>query len=435
MNYRMKTRTNFALAALGTLLLAATVAGQPRAADAHVSRCNAAATEPVTFVPMPGHPFNPVASSDGCWLFVSVTTTNPRAVNGVALFSRADGQLKLKQVFMVEGGPTGSVLTHDGKLLIVADDDYVVFMDTARMTSGHGDPILGYISDGDSPGIVYVNVTADDKFLFVSDENAETITVINLQKARAEGFKESTIVGKIPTGAAPIALTFSPDGRWLYTTSQIAPKDYNWPVECKPEGADPATAQPRYPKGAIIVVDVARAETDPANSIVARVPAGCSPVRLAIAPDGSRAYVTARNSNALLAFDTTKFQTDLASALVGTVPVGTSPVGVAVVNDGRQIILTNSNRFASDQKARQTLTVIDAAQVANGKSAVMGSIKAGIFPRQISQSPDGRTLFVSNYNSNELELIDLTRLPLDRAVATPPARPYNLPHFVALKPR
>jgi DNA-binding beta-propeller fold protein YncE len=418
MNSQMKnTSVTFALAALCTLLLAATVAGQQRGAQSPVSRCNAAAADPITFVPMPGHPFNPVASSDGCWLFVSVTTTNPRSLNGVALFSRADGQLKLKQVFTVEGGPTGSVLTHDGKLLIVADDDYVVFMDTGRMTSGHGDPILGYISDGEFPGSVYVNVTADDKFLFVSDEAAQAITVINLQKARAEGFKESAIVGKIPTGAAPIALTLSPDGRWLYTTSQVAPKDYNWPVECKPEGADPATAQPRNPKGAIIVVDVARAQTDPANSIAARVPAGCSPVRLAISPDGTRAYVTARNSNALLAFDTAKFQTDAAGSLVGTVPVGPSPVGVAVVNDGRQIIVTNSNRFSNDRNARQTLTVIDATKVADGAAAVMGSIKAGAFPRQIGQSPDGRTLFVSNYLSNELELIDLTRLPIERAVA------------------
>ena|GEM_PF-385326 len=418
MNCRVKSMPATYMLAVGCLLLlAATVAGQQRSAQPPVSRCNAAAAEPITFVPLPGHPFNPVASGDGCWLFVSVTTANPRSLNGIALFSRADGQLKLRQVFTVEGSPTGSVLTHDGKLLIVADDDYVVFMDTAKMINGHGDPILGYISDGEFPGSVYVNVTADDRFLFVSDEAVQAITVINLEKARAEGFKESAIVGKIPTGAAPIALTFSPDGRWLYTTSQVAPKDYNWPVECKPEGADPATAQPRNPKGAIIVVDVARAQTDPKNSIAARVPAGCSPVRLAISPDGARAYVTARNSNAVLAFDTAKFQTDAAGSLVGTVPVGTSPVGVAVVNDGRQIIVTNSNRFSNDRNARQTLTVIDATKVADGAAAVLGSIKAGAFPRQISQSPDGRTLFVSNYLSNELELIDLTRLPIERAVA------------------
>jgi YVTN family beta-propeller protein len=301
-------------------------------------------------------------------------------------------------------------MTHDGKLLIVADDEYVVFMDVARMTSDRGDPILGYISDGRFSGSVYVNVTADDKFLFVSDENTEMLTVINLEKARAEGFKETAKVGTVPMGAAPIALTFSPDGKWLYTTSQIAPKSLNWPIACKPEGADPATAKEEYSQGAISVVDVSRAQTDPAHSIVANVPAGCSPVRLAISPSGDRVYVTARNSNSLLAFDTGTLRSDPEHAQVGKVPVGSSPVGVAVVNDGKFVLVTNSNRFAKDQTARQTLTVIDAGRVGEGQAAITGSVPAGIFPREFGQSADGKTLFVANYLSNELEVIDVDRI-------------------------
>lgn len=374
------------------------------------SRCNAAAAQPVSFIALPGHPFSTVASNDGCWLFVSITSSNPRSANGVAMLSRAEGRVTLQRVFPVEAEPTGMVMTHDGKLLIVADGEYVVFMDVLRMTSGQGDPILGYFSDGNFAGSVYANVTADDKLLFVSDENTETITVINLEKARAEGYKESAKIGKIPVGIAPIALTFSPDGKWLYTTSQIAPKSLKWPVACKPEGADPATAKEQYPQGAIIVVDVGRAQTDPANSVVASVPAGCSPVRLAISPGGDRVFVTARNSNALLAFDTNAIRTNPEHALVGKVPVGSSPVGVAVANDGKLVLVSNSNRFASDQTVRQTLTVIDAARATEGQAAVVGSVPAGIFPREFGQSPDGRTVFVANYNSSELEVIDLNRI-------------------------
>jgi DNA-binding beta-propeller fold protein YncE len=409
---RLTRTTGLACAALLALCLAATASAQARE-----SQCNAALSAPVSYVQLPGHPFSTVSSPDGCWLFVSLTSSNPKSSNGVAVLSRGRGQITLKKVFPIEAEPTGMTITHDGKLLVVADGDYVVFMDTAQMIAGRDDPVLGYIKDGNFPGSVYVNTTADDKFLFVSDENAETITVVNLQRARAEGFKESAVVGKIPVGLAPIALTFSPDERWLYTTSQIAPESFGWPVECKPESADPATAKPRYPQGAIIVVDVAKAETDPAHSTVARVPAGCSPVRLAISPGGERAYVTARNNNALLAFDTAKFQTDAANARVGTVPVGSSPVGVAVVNDGRQVVVTNSNRFARDQTARQTLTVIDAARVGEGQAAIGGSVPAGIFPREFGQSPDRQTLFVANYNSNELEVIDLKRMPIEHAPA------------------
>ena len=383
------------------------------------SQCNAAATDPISYVPLPGHPFSTIASKDGCWLFVSVTSTGPRSTNGVAMLSRSQGKITLKRVIQVEASPTGMVMTHDGKLLIVADDDYVVFLDVMRMTTGRGDPILGYISDGDSSGSVYVNVTADDKSLFVSDENTATITVINLEKARAEGFKDSAKVGKIPVGDAPIALTFSPDERWLYTTSQGAPKSFNWPIACKPEGQDPATAKVQYPEGAIIVVDATRAKTDPANSVVSKVPAGCSPVRMASSPSGDRVFVTARNSNALLAFDTTALRTDVEHARVGTVPVGTSPVGAAVANEGKLVFVTNSNRFSSNRTARQTLTVIDAAKVGAGQAAILGSVPAGAFPREFGQSPDGQTLFVANYSSNELEVIDLKRLPLD--LSTKPA--------------
>jgi DNA-binding beta-propeller fold protein YncE len=397
-------------AVLLPLLLAATTHAQRRA-----SRCNEAMSAPVAYVPLPGHPFSTVSSPDGCWLFIALTSSNPRSFNGVALLSRGGGQIALKKVFPVETEPTGMTITHDGKLLVVADGDYVVFMDTGRMVAGRGDPVLGFIKDADFAGSVYVNTTADDRFLFVSDENVETVTVINLERARAEGFKETTIVGKIPVGVAPIALTFSPDGRWLYTTSQRAPENLKWPIECKPEGADLATAQPRFPQGAIHVVDVAKAMTDPPHAVVANIRGGCSPVRMAISPDGGRVYVTARNNNALLAFDTAKFQTDAEHARVGTVPVGSSPVGVAVVNDGRQVVVTNSNRFARDQTARQTLTVIDAARVGDGQAAILGSVAAGIFPREFGQSPDRQTLFVANYNSSELEVIDLKRLPIERA--------------------
>src|SRR5436309_1047985 len=276
----------------GAALLALCLAAAARA-QGGASQCNAAMGEPASYVQLPGHPFSTVSSPDGCWLFVSLTSSNPKSANGVAVLSRGRGQITLKKVFAVEAEPTGMTVTHDGKLLVVADGDYVVFMDTAQMTGGRGDPVLGYIKDADFAGSVYVNTTADDRFLFVSDENVETVTVINLQRARAEGFKEAAIVGKIPTGGAPIALTFSPDGRWLYTTSQIAPESFGWPVECKPEGQDPATAKPRYPQGAIIVVDVAKAQTDPAHSEAARVQAGCSPVRMAISPNGGRVYVTA----------------------------------------------------------------------------------------------------------------------------------------------
>jgi len=377
------------------------------AAYAQKSDCNAPMSEPVAFVSMPGYPFTTVASADGCWLFTAVSSSSPKSPNGVAVFSRKGGKITLKRVVPVETGPAGIALTHDGKLMVAADDAYVVFLDVARMIAGKGDPILGWIDNGPNSGSVYVNTSPDDELVFVSDENAQRITVIDLKKARAGGFKQDAIIGKIPVGNAPIALTFSPDGRWLYTTSQGVPETLKWPLVCKPEG-NPDGKQ-RFPEGAIYVVDVAKARTDPAHAVAATVPAGCSPVRLAITLDGARAFVTARNSNAVLAFDTAKLVTDPKHARIGEVPVGSSPVGIGVTADGK-VIATHSNRFAKDQTARQELTVIDGARAGEGKAAVLGTIPAGIFPREVGLSPDKKTLFVGNFLSSELEVIDLARL-------------------------
>ncbi len=377
------------------------------AAYANQPACNAPMSEPIAYVTLPGHPFGVVSSADGCWLFVSLNSSSPRSKNGIGVLRRSRGGIKLERMIPVEAEPTGMTLTHDGKLLIVADGDYVVFMDVHRMSIGKGDPILGYFKDADNAGRIYVNATADDGFLFVSDEYARTVTVINLRRARSEGFKETAIIGKIPVGDKPIALTFSPDERWLYTTSERVPDSLNWPTLCKPE-RDP-TAKQRFPQGAIYVVDVAKAKTDPAHAVAATVAAGCSPVRLAITPTGERAFVTARNSNAVLAFDATKLVSDPTHARIGEVPVGSSPVGIVVIDRGLKVIATNSNRFAREQKTRQELSVIDTLRMNEGKGAV-SSIPAGLFPRELSLSPDQLTLFVANYFSDELEVVDLRRL-------------------------
>ena len=63
---------------------------------------------------------------------------------------------------------------------------------------------------------------------------------------------------------------------------------------------------------------------------------------------------------------------------------------------------------------RQVLTVIDASRVGQGAAAILGNIPAGAFPRELRATADGRTLLLTNYASRTLEIIDLTRLPLQR---------------------
>jgi len=298
-------------------------------------------------------------------------------------------------------------LTHDGRLLAVADGNRVAFLDTQRLISGDGSPVLGFWKDStEAPGHEFVNITSDDKYLFVSDENVRTISVISLVSVRDSQFPPSSSVGKIPVGLGPVALTFSEDERYLYTTTLSMPTTSAWPEECVPEW-DPHAV--RKPQGAVFAIDVARAKADPANAVIAVAKAGCSPVRLVLSDSGSIAYVSARGDNALLAFDTRKLVVDPDHALLAKVPTGTAPIGIAVVDAGRRVVVTNSNRFGASPE-HQSLLLIDAAKISVGKQAILGVIPAQSLPREMRTTSDKRTLLVVNTISHKLQVIDLLRL-------------------------
>lgn len=402
------------------------VACAPVSRGSNPATCARAAARPVAVVALPGNPFQAIPTADGCHVFVSlVGPTEPgdprrppepgAPMGGIAVVSRAGGEPSLVRVMPLEGSPYGMTLTHDGRLLIVASDDRVAFIDPARLISGAADAVLGYLNDAPMAGRVYANVTPDDRWLFLSDESERAISVVDVGRIQASDFSASAVVGQIPVGRAPIALTFSADHRFLYTTSQVAPAAYAWPPVCHAPGSDTARQRSNYAKGAILVVDVARATRDPANAVVAAVAAGCNPVRLVTSPHGDVAYVSARTDNSLLAFDTSKLLSDSAHALIARVPVGDAPVGVAVLKGGAWLAVTNSNRFGSST-AMSSITVIDAQNIRGGEAAVIGTVSAGVFPRELTVTSDQRTLLLTNFGSKNLAVIDIARLPVQLLV-------------------
>jgi hypothetical protein len=240
------------------------------------AKCTKGSAQPVAIIEPPGSSFQAIPIADGCHVFVSlvgpVEPGDPRRApqpdappGGVAVVSRVGGEPSLTGMIQLEGSPYGMTLTHDGGLLIVSSDDRVAFSDSGRLITGSADAILGYLNDAPMAGRVYANVTPDDRWLFLSDESTRTISVVDLVKARASGFNGSAVIGQIPVDRAPIALTFSQDHRFLYTTSQIAPSDYGWPPVCRAPGSDAARQPMNYAEGAILVVDVERASHDPAG--------------------------------------------------------------------------------------------------------------------------------------------------------------------------
>jgi DNA-binding beta-propeller fold protein YncE len=414
-----------------TLLTAVVVVGlwphftRAQSISSAAGGCNQQARDAVTWVDLPGKiPFLALPSADGCWIFVSLAVGDSEAGDSesaaqIAVFRRQGGQIVLTRRVQVGGNPTGMVLTHDGKILIAADGKRVAFLDTGRLASRHATPVLGYWNDGTpAPGRIYVNVTADDKHLFISDEGAGTITVLDLAKARASGFAVDAKIGSIPVGRGPVALTFSPDQRYLYSTTLTMQDGSDWPRECVREYLNDSNA-PRVTQGGLFVIDVNLAISRPAKAVVAVAKAGCTPVRLTLSPQGETAYVTARGDNALVAFDTARLISGASPAQIGSVPTRPNPIGVAVLNEGRRLIVTNSNRFGATAAEPQSLLVLDSAKIAAGKAAIMGTVPAGSLPRELRVTADGRTLFVVNTGSRKLQVIDLARLTLQQLPVQP----------------
>ena len=128
--------------------------------------CEANAAEPSVTVQLPGSPFRAVVSQDGCWVFVSLGDRAGTA--GIAVLKRSGGTVKLAHVAHTSAA-AGIVLTHDGKLLVTAENSGPRFFDVASLTAGTENPALGFIATvRGTPvgGSVYVNVTADDERLF-----------------------------------------------------------------------------------------------------------------------------------------------------------------------------------------------------------------------------------------------------------------------------
>lgn len=344
-------------------------------------------------VAVPGHPFSALSSADGCWLFVSLSDGRHGAL---AVLRNDGGTFRLDHRVPLPVPGYGASMSPDGKLLAVAGHNGAAVFDIAALERAGGDPLLGWLHDGQGAQAVYTLVSKDGRLLFVSQERAHAISVFDLAKARADGFHGSALLGRIPVARAPVGLAQSPDGRWLYATSEVAPPGAGLAASCEPETADARM----HPPGLLFRIDVAKAASEPRHAVVGAVAAGCNPVRVAVAPTDGEVWVSARGSNALLEFHAADLLSTSGGSGYASFAIGSSPVGVAVRPDGKQVWVALSARFghaAAGQLAGMTL--------ADGKPGALMKAPASGFPREVSFLPDGRTLIATLYEDQRVELI------------------------------
>jgi DNA-binding beta-propeller fold protein YncE len=372
-----------------------------------------------------GDPFSVVAS--GSWAFASLTSFSAVGV------LRADAAGHWSRVRTIrlpgQGGRPiglGEALSPDGRYLLVAGGDGASVLSVARAEAGSPDPVVGTLSDPYTTGGIEVTVSRDGRYAFVSMEGSQAIAVFRLHQALTSGFGPSDLAGQIPTGLAPVGLAVSPDGKWLYATSELAPVASPAPPQTAPAGspapagpsASPPTPAPAAPAsgatapgysgGAVQVMSMARAETSPATSVVAAVLAGCNPVRIVVSASGQVLWATARGSDAVVALSADRLRTDPRRALLGWLRVGEAPVGLALTGDGSRLVVADSNRFQTPGRSA-SLAVIDTTAALAGQPSLLGYLPAGQFPRDVSLA--GGQLLVANYQFSSLETIQVADLP------------------------
>jgi DNA-binding beta-propeller fold protein YncE len=353
-------------------------------------------------VAVPGSPFG-VAARRGGWIFVSGATSSGGYVAVLSHDGVAPTLVRVVDLPVRSG--EGSTLTPDGLYLLVAGSDrnspkQAVVLSVARLVEGRPQPVLGVLKARFPVGwavrspAIQVTSSKDGRYVFVANEGGLGIAVFDLHRAVATGFASSGYVGAIPTDNGTVGMALSPDGRTLYATSLLG-RYATFPSKLV---------------GTLSIIDVAKAQSRPQDSVVSTIAAGCFSRRVAVSPDGKTVWVTASGSNQLLAFSSRRLVRDPPHALVAAVRVGPSPVGVAIFDHGRRVAVAVRARSGIPGQASGGVTIVDANAALAGLPSLIGTVPAGDFPRNLAVSPEGTTLLATHQLSGQLQAVDLQHL-------------------------
>jgi YVTN family beta-propeller protein len=204
---------------------------------------------------------------------------------------------------------------------------------------------VGALVVGANP-IAAAGTAAPKAYVGLFGDNA--ITVIDTAK--------NQITKTIPIPTGPHGLVITPDGKWVYASS---------------DGDS--------------VVSVVSTTTD---EVTTSIDVGTTPHGLAITPDGSQVLVAGFGTDQVEAIDTSSNQ------VVWQVPVP-QPHNLAITSDGQ-------TAYAASQKAgAQALAVID---IPSGTET--GSVSLDHTPRALNVGPDGQEVFFTEAGVDALLVLD-----------------------------
>ncbi len=274
------------------------------------------------------------------------------------------------------------------------------------------------LSQGDHSGSSYLAVTPNGNTLFVANEylHGGSVGVIAIRRD-PKGQPVPEAVAQLPTPRATPGITLSPDGTRLYAVDEILAKDlperlpgHDVPElqhgNCVQAAGDSRQVQRRplrhrrrqslRPAHRLQPAARARRHTAPRQRRLLPRPRG----RLLRRPHRLRHRARRRH---VLVFDAAALERDPEHAFLRSIDTnGQAPVGLGLFDHDRKLLVANSNRFST---APGNATVIDLADPA--KPTFLQTIKTGLFPRNITVSPDGRSLLLTVFLEDQVMLLTM----------------------------
>jgi YVTN family beta-propeller protein len=207
-------------------------------------------------------------------------------------------------------------------------------------------------------------LSKDGTRIYISNEDTKSATVINIATEKVEHI--------IPVSQEPEGVTTTPDGRLFYVTCEaggdifaIDTKTYtsvaHFKVEGRPRSIDFLKTGgigfvPSESVGQVNVIDTV-------NSKVLKtltLPAGSRPMRVRVAPDGRKVYVSNGRAGTVSVIDSHTYE------LTDTIKVGPRPWGIVISPDGK--VLFAANGPSNDVSVVDLATNKEVARVKAGSS-------------------------------------------------------------------
>ena len=290
-------------------------------------------------------------------------------------------------------GPYGGIaVSPDGKLAYVSNqsDNTVYVMETVSNT------VSDTITVGNGP--FGVAVTPNGEHVYVSNSWDGTVSVIQTS---------NNTVSDITVGGYPYGVAVTPNGEYVYvcdlfggkvyvietvnnTVSDITVGGYPYGVAVTPNGEYVYVSD--FGADKVYVIETVN------NTVSDTITVGDWPIGVAVTPNGEYVYVSNSKDDTVSVIQTE------GNTLIDTDPVkvGKGPSGVAVIPNSKYAYVNNTDDHTVSVIRTEDNTVIDMDTIEDG----IQGIQVGELPYGgIAVSPDGKSVYVGNYEGGTVSVI------------------------------